>query len=209
MVGHHGLCCHLQGYGSKRPFRMCYVTHDNLDNPYEICTKANSDTIFDAVHSHIQTINKGVRGTILPTRQKLKDISQLPVIPAFDGFDFGGVRGGLLQFTPVETLYALLKGLIERSLKCLYDYRVLVIKKTKGKSETKAKNDDSSSSEEDQDDSGEKDQDKNVVSISEHNVSSKDKIPTSSEHTSSSKDNVQTSKNIKRYFGQRSLKGEL
>ena len=49
MVGHDGLCCHMQGYASKtkRPFCMCYVTHDNLDNPYEKCTKANSDTIFD------------------------------------------------------------------------------------------------------------------------------------------------------------------
>ena len=57
---------------------------------------------------------------------------------------------------------------LDRSLKCLYDYRVLVIKKTKGKSETKAKNEDSSSSEEDQDDSGEQDQGNNVISIYEH-----------------------------------------
>ena len=196
MVGHDDLCCHMKGYSSetKRPFRMCYVTHDNLDNPYEICVRANSDTIFDAVDGHIQTINKREYGTVGPAREKLKDLSQLPVIPAFDAFHFGGFRGGLLQCTPVETLHALLKGVIERSLKCLYDYRVVVEYQD---------NSDSSSSEHtlcSEEDQGDSDSSSNSdSSSSEQSSSSEDNVNTnsdssSSEQSSSSEDNVKTKK---------------
>ena len=140
MVGQDGICGHYQSYANEiqRPFRMCNVTYENIDNPYHTCNLVNAKSIFDIVKNSMRTIHKRKRGTIESAKEECVKISQHPFLPAFEKFAFGGCEGGIFQCTPVETLHALL-GVIEKSLISLFEYTVLIPVSEKGKKKRKAR----------------------------------------------------------------------
>ena len=127
MVGHDTLCCHFQSYGSPilRPYRSCYVDDENLVNPSHKCQLVKAEDIFNTIKTSIRIKNSKQRGCIGRSLNICKDISQKQVIPAFAKFRFGGCEGGVFQCTPPETLHAILKGPIESTLDCLFNYSIL------------------------------------------------------------------------------------
>ena len=138
MVGHDEICCRSKGYSKvmQRPFRMCYVSHENLDNPYECCELVYSRHIFDKVKENIDIIHENRHGTIGHAKESLKLISQQPIVPTLHLlFQFGGYIGGLLVCCAVETLHGLLLGPLKKSLMCLFAYQAHITSNKKVKVE--------------------------------------------------------------------------
>ena len=138
MVGHDQLCCHYQCYSKEihRPMRMCYCSYDDLDNPLIRCDKIIAEKVDKIVSDCIEVICAD-DGRIQKARDLAKEHSQELYLSAFHKCKFGGDIEGIYGATPVETLHALLLGVVQYVLKSLYQYSVEEeVTNSKGKKKT-------------------------------------------------------------------------
>ena len=117
----------------ERPMRMCYCSYEDLDNPFtrcELIIAANVDKIVSTCIEAIEADN----GQDGKARDLAKKHSQDLHLSAFHKVTFGGDIEGIYGGTPVETLHALLLGVIQYVLKSLFQYSKEYIDNSSGNS---------------------------------------------------------------------------
>ena len=101
--------------------RMCYCSYEDLDNPLTRCDLIIAAQVDQIVSTCIEAVEAN-NGQVGKARRIAQNHSQDLHLSAFHKVRFGGDIEGIYGGTPVETLHALLLGVIQYVLKCLFQY---------------------------------------------------------------------------------------
>jgi hypothetical protein len=118
--GHDKVCTHYCSYSSniRRVSRDCDMPQSECDDPDAACNFVVMDDIKTIVKEQIEAIDE--KRNVGEAREKLREISQVPVMSAFFDFDYCGDPHGIFGSCPFERLHAWLSGTMKDGMRYLF-----------------------------------------------------------------------------------------
>jgi hypothetical protein len=120
--GHDKVCTHYCSYSSnlQRVSRDCDLPQSKCDDPDAACDMVEMEQIKAIVKEQIDVLNAVPKRNIGVARDKLRQISQVPVMSAFFDFDYCGDPHGIFGSCPFERLHAWLSGTMKDAMRYLF-----------------------------------------------------------------------------------------